>query len=104
MGSIYKRGDRYWIGYKDGDGEWRYESAKSKFKIDAQRLLRDREGAVDRGQIAQRGFTFDDAAKAAISEYKINKRRSLDVFERRLTKHLTPVFSGQELTAITTPV
>jgi integrase len=104
MGSIYRRGPVYWIGYKDQHGDWRYESSKSRHKVDAQRLLRDREGAVDRGQVAQRGFTFDDAAKAAVAEYKSNKRRSLDVFERRITKHLTPVFAGREMTEITTPV
>jgi hypothetical protein len=26
MGSIYRRGRTYWIGYRDGDG-WKYESS-----------------------------------------------------------------------------
>src|SRR5262245_57424268 len=103
MGSIYKRGPVYWFGYKDQRGEWKYESSKSKHRIDAQRLLRDREGAVDKKVLAGR-FTFDEAAKAALAEYKMHKRRSLDVFERRITKHLTPVFTGRELSEITTPV
>src|SRR3954452_1721584 len=81
----------WYIAYEAPDG-WRNESSRSKHKVDAQRLLRDREGAVDRKQIATRGFTFDDAAKAAIDDYKMHGRRSLNVFERRITKHLAPVF------------
>ena len=92
----------WYIAYETADG-WRNESSRSKHKVDAQRLLRDRMGAVDRKQINTRGFLFDDAAKAAISEYKVHKRRSLNVFERRITKHLTPVFAGRELSEITTP-
>src|SRR5215831_14526591 len=74
----------WWYAYKTANG-WRYESSRSTEKIDAQRLLRDKEGAIDRG--AQPGrLTFDDASKGAIQDYKINKRRSLEVFERRITK------------------
>jgi hypothetical protein len=92
----------WYIAYETPTG-WRNESSRSEHKVDAQRLLRDREGAMDRGQGVARGFTFDDAAEAALAEYKMHKRRSLDVFERRITKHLTPVFSGRELSEITTP-
>jgi integrase len=91
----------WWIGYKTADG-WQHESSRSRHKIDAQRLLRDKEGSVDRGAPAGR-LTFDDAAKAAIQDYKMHKRRSLDVFERRITKHLTPAFTGRQLAEITTP-
>lgn len=92
----------WWIGYKAKDG-WRYESSYSHDKADAQRKLRERETAVDRG--AQTGrLSFRDAAKAAIQDYKINKRRSLDEFERRIRKHLTPFFGEHELALITTPL
>jgi integrase len=92
----------WWIGYKTKDG-WKYESSKSTAKVDAQRLLRDKEGAIDRGQHAGR-WTFEEAKKAVLLDYKVNKRRSLDVFERRIVKHLEPVFAGWELADITTTV
>jgi integrase len=102
VGSVYKRNKTWWIGYKAPDG-WKYESSGSPHREDARRLLRDREGAVDRGARPGR-LSFDDAAKAAIQDYKIHKRRSLDVFERRIRKHLMPVFAGLQLAEITTPV
>ncbi len=92
----------WWIGYKSKDG-WRYESSKSTAKVDAQRMLRDKEGAVDRGHYAGR-WTFEDAKKAVLNDYKVNERRSIDVFERRIVKHLEPVFAGWELADITTTV
>lgn len=103
MGTIYRKRGFYYVGFKDQYGEWQYESTKSKHKVDAQRLLRDREGAVDKKTLAGQ-FTFDDASKAVIAEYKMLGRRSLDVFERRITKHLKPVFTGMELSDITTPL
>jgi integrase len=92
----------WWIAYKTKDG-WTRETSKSTAKIDAQRLLRDKEGAVDRGTHGQR-WTFEDAKKAVLLDYKVNKRRSLDVFERRIVKHLEPAFKGWELGDITTTV
>ena len=59
---------------------------------------------MDRGQVSARGYTFHDCAKAAINDYRMHKPWPLDVFERRITKHLMPVFSGRELSDITTPV
>src|SRR5262245_16083751 len=100
MGTLYKRGGRWWIGYRTKDG-WRYESSKSAAKIDAQRLLRDKEGAVDRGTHSAR-WTFEDAKTAVLLDYKVNRRRSRDVFERRLTKHVEPAFKGRALAEITT--
>src|SRR5437764_477866 len=82
----------WWVSYKSKDG-WRDESSKSRDKIDAQRLLRDRKGAVDQGTHAG-PFSFEDGKKAALLHYKLKGRRSIDVFERRLTKHLEPVFAG----------
>src|SRR5215831_20179642 len=75
----------WWIGYKTKDG-WQYETTRSTARIDAQRMLRDKEGAVDKGTLPGR-FSFEDAKKAALLEYKVNRRRSMDVFERRITKH-----------------
>jgi integrase len=38
-----------------------------------------------------------------ITEYKVNKRRSLDELERRIEKHLKPFFGGWRMVSITTP-
>ncbi len=92
----------WYIAYETPDG-WRNESSRSHHKVDAQRLLLRREGAAQRKELPARGFTFDDAADAAIAEYKMHGRRSLNVFQRRITKHLKPVFTGRELGEITTP-
>ncbi|HEV2984747.1 MAG TPA: hypothetical protein VGX46_10175 [Vicinamibacterales bacterium] len=36
-----------------------------------------------------------------MNEYKVNCRRSLDVLETRLTKHLQPFFAGRRMSTIT---
>src|SRR5262245_38942970 len=68
---------KWWIAYKTDDG-WQRETTNSEHKIDAERALRDKEGAIDRGQHAGR-WSFEDAKKAALLDYKVNKRRSIDV-------------------------
>jgi hypothetical protein len=47
-------------------------------------------------------FRFAEAAADLITEYKVNKRRSLDELERRIEKHLTPFFGGHRMASITT--
>jgi integrase len=44
--------------------------------------------------------TFDDAAAAVVTDYKINRRRSLADVKRRITLHLTPFFEGRRLSVI----
>jgi integrase len=46
-------------------------------------------------------ITFEDAAAMVIDDYRINSRRSLDDVQRRITLHLSPVFKGRRLSAIT---
>ena len=45
MGSIYKRGNVYWIKYYRSGKPYR-ESTKSKKEADAKRLLKKREGEI----------------------------------------------------------
>jgi hypothetical protein len=40
-------------------------------------------------------FRFEEGAADLITEYKVNKRRSLDELERRIEKHLAPHFGGR---------
>ena len=46
-------------------------------------------------------LTFDDAAKAVVTDYEINKKPSLTQLKRRLKNHLTPYFGGHRLAGIT---
>jgi hypothetical protein len=56
MGSIYKRGETYWIKYYR-QGKPYYESTKSGKENDAKRLLRKREGEISEGKPP--GIYFD---------------------------------------------
>ena len=54
---------------------------------------------------SQRGaeqVTFSSAAQAVIDDCTINAKASLVTVQRRITKHLTPVFGGRRLASITT--
>jgi integrase len=46
-------------------------------------------------------LTFDDAANDVISDYTVNGKKSLAELKRRITLHLTPLFGGRRLSAIT---
>ena len=56
MGSIYKRGQVYWIKYYRNGKPYR-ESTKSKKEADAKRLLKKREGEISQGKLP--GIYFD---------------------------------------------
>jgi len=103
MGSIYKRGEIYWVKYYRAGKPYR-ESSHSEKETDAKRLLRLREG-----QIAENRFPglkverlrFDELALDLINDYKVNGKKSLDRAERSV-KHLTKYFEGVRAVDITT--
>ena len=104
MGCLYKRGNVWWIKYSR-NGRPYFESSRSKKKKDAASMLRLREGDIEKGlpitpTIGR--LTFDHAVGDVIAEYTANRRRSLDVVQRRITKHLTPFFGRRRMAAITT--
>jgi integrase len=104
MGSLYKRGNTWWIKYYR-NGKPLRESSGSKKESDAKRLLRLREGDVARGiPVAPRigRIKFDELAHDTMTNYRINKRRSLDAIERRFRKHVIPFFGGRRAASITT--
>src|SRR5688572_5464681 len=105
MGSIYKRGKTYWIGYIGVDGRRHLESSHSRLKDDAKRLLQLREGDIAHGvpvTPAHARLTFEAAAEDVVNDYKANGRRSVEHVERRIQKHLLPYFGGRRLATITT--
>jgi len=106
MGSIYrqKASKFWWIKYYR-DGRPYRESSGSEREADARRLLRLREGDIERGApITPRGrkITVEEAAADLLNEYRVNGKRSLPELERRLRLHLLPFFKGRRLASITT--
>jgi hypothetical protein len=94
-GSIYRPSASriWWISYFGPDGKRQAESSESQRKGDAERLLRRRIGAKEHNlPVIPRAeqLTFDDAAKAVVIDYEINKKPSLTQLKRRLKNHLTP--------------
>ncbi len=84
MGSIYKRGDIYWIKYYRHGMPYR-ESSHSDMITKAQKLLKEREGEIEEGRLP--GIIFDkvtlkDLADDYISDYRINGKDTLKKAER----------------------
>lgn len=103
MGSIYKRRSVFWIQYYR-DGRQFRESSRSRKETDAKRLLRLREGDIERGvPVTPRigRLTFAEATEAIITDYKVNGYKTLDDAERRIKLHLSPVFGGRRMIGIT---
>jgi integrase len=104
MGSIYRRGEVYWIKYYRQGKPYR-ESTKSEKESDAKRLLKTREGEIAQGKIPGIYFDrirFDELAEEFLAEYRINERKSLQRAEISVA-HLKDAFSGLRATVITTP-
>jgi hypothetical protein len=94
----------WWIKYQLNGHPQCVSSGSTKKQV-AKRLLRLREGDVEKGlPIAAdvNRITFDDAATDLINDYTTNQRRSLRVLKLRLEKHLTPVFTRRRVMAIST--
>jgi integrase len=104
MGQLKRRGQIWWIRYYR-DGRRFEESSRSRKEGDARRLLRLREGDVERGlpvspKMAR--LRFEDAAKDFVNDYKTNGRKSVAAAEGRLRRHLEPFFGGRRMSSITT--
>lgn len=104
MGTIYKRGDVWWIGYFRGKKRF-LESSGSDDKEKARSLLRRREGDIERGlpvSPANDRLKWEDATADVVNDYTVNGKRSLAHVQRRITKHLTPYFGGRRMAHIST--
>ena len=104
MGSIYKRGNIFWIQYYRNVKPYR-ESVKSKKEADAKRLLKKREGEISDGKLPGIYFNrvkFDELAEDFLRDYRINKRKSI-ARAKRATGHLTRYFEGYRVPEITSP-
>ena len=103
MGRIFKRRSVYWIAYYHRGKEHR-ESSHSESEKEARRLLKRRIGEVGTGRFTgprEERVTFEDLAKALLTDYEINRRRS--VRSARLSiSHLREFFGLERAVDITT--
>lgn len=92
MGTVYRRGTRYWIKYFR-HGKPYYESSHSTKKSDAEKLLKLREGHIAEGKfngLRVERIRFEEIAEDMLRDYRINGKKSLERAERsveRLGKH-----------------
>jgi integrase len=104
MGSLRKRGGVWWVRYYR-DGRRHAESSGSAKETEARRLLRLREGDIERGLpvSAKIGrLRFEEAAQDLVNDYRTNRKATLKDVERRVDLHLRPFFGGRRLSTITT--
>jgi len=104
MGSIYKRGNVYWIKYYR-DGKPYRESSKSEKEGPAKRLLKRREGDIAMGRLPGIYFDrikFDELAEDFLGDYAMNERKSLGAAQNHVN-HLKEFFVGMKIVNITTP-
>ena len=96
MGSVYKRGQTYWVNYYRNGKAYR-ESAKSTKEGAAKRLLKKREGEVAEEKIPGIYFDrvrFEELAEDYLPDYRVNRKKTPKWTERRVRLHLLPFFGG----------
>ena len=101
MGSVYKRGNIWWIKYYVNGRPVR-ESTGTEKETEARRLLKEREGRVAIGQPMLRRIdriTYEEAEQDLRQHYQTTGSRDLKEAEHRL-KHLRHFFVGRRLVAI----
>ncbi len=110
MGSIYKRGEVFWIKYYRGGKPYR-ESSKTNDPASqggtsltyAKKMLKHREGDVVDGRfigLNVERIMFDELAADLLTDYRINGKKSLDRAERSV-RQLSTFFSGRKAVDIT---
>lgn len=98
MGQIRKRGGIYWIRYYR-NGKRFEESARTNKRDGARDLLKVREGDIAKGapvsaKVGQ--LRFNEAAADLLTDYRINKQRSLSHVERHVER-LEKWFGGRRM-------
>lgn len=100
-GSLYKRGEVWWISYSY-QGERQRESSGSTRKKDAKKLLRQRVAEMQDGgpMVHEEEVMFEDLADKIVADYKMNDRSTLPNLKTAL-KHLRGHFGGWRAVDIT---
>ena len=103
MGTIYKRGNLYWIQYCRSGKVYR-KSSESDKRMVAKALLAKREGEIAQGKIPGIHFEkvkFDELAEDFLTDYRINQKKSLKRAEKSV-EHLKRYFKGVRVVEIST--
>src|SRR5438270_1654719 len=104
MGELRKRGRIWHIRYYRNGQRFEESACTDKYET-ARDKLKAIEGDIAKGvpiTAASTRLTFDEAARDVVTDYTVNAKRSKAELERRIVLHLTPVFGGRRLSAITT--
>lgn len=104
-GSIFKMGKYFYLAYYLPNGFQKTESSRSTLKTVAQEMLRDRLEKIRQGLYCEtppRKVTFQMLADDLLSDYRINRRRTIKDAESRIKNHLLPFFGHCLAAAITT--
>lgn len=104
MGSLYKRGNTWWIKYYRNGKSYR-ESSQSTKKMVAKKLMDRREGEIANGKLPGVHYdkvTFDKLAEDFLRDYRINQKKSITRAEGSVEK-LKRFFIGYRVPEITTP-
>jgi integrase len=103
MGTIRARGRRFLLDYYDARGRRHRDTVQAPTRKEAERILKQREGDLAHGRViyspADR-VLFDDLTAALVSDYQINRKRSLGKAEKSV-EHLTQFFGGWRAVNIT---
>lgn len=106
MGTVYSRSRSpyLWIKYYQHGRPVR-ESTETKSEVVARRMLRAREGDVERGipidpKVGR--ITFHEAREDLLNDYKANRKRTYVDAKRRIDKHLAPFFGNKRMSSINT--
>ncbi len=102
MGTLYKRGNTWWIKYHK-NGKAFYESTHTDREKEAKRMLQKREGDIAQGKtpgIYYDKVKFDRIAELYLTNYKLKERKTL-VKAERCARYLKEAFDGLSVTDIT---
>ena len=102
MGSLYRRGDIWWVKYYQ-NGRALRESTRTGKEAEAKRFLKLREGQVAEGKRAvlhAERVRFEDLAADFLTDYRVNGKCSRDKAQRSV-RHLQGYFSGMRAVDIT---
>ena len=103
MGSLYRRGNVWWVKYYRNGKPYR-ESSKSTKKMVAKKILDRREGRIAQGRLPGVHFektTFDQLSEDFLRDYRINRKKSIKRAERSVEK-LKEFFENYRAVDITT--
>jgi integrase len=101
MGSLYRRGNVWWINYY-ANGRPMRESTGTEKETEAKRFLKEREGRMAMGQPMLRRadrIPYDEVARDLRQYYQTTGSRHLGEAEYRL-KHLDAFFAGRRVATI----